>query len=204
VRGPGRRAGPVALATAFVGAVGVGAWLAVSLLSGPSGTSAAQARAALRAGSMGGGPPPPGGPSVGWRPPALTLAPLSPGRPPISLAALRGKPMVVDFFASWCQLCRVEMPLFAQEWRRLGSRVAFVGVDVNDSRAHALALLQADHVGYPVGSDPEDAAAQRFRLVGLPTAVFIGADGRVVYSRTGQLSASALAAWVGRLAAEVP
>jgi thiol-disulfide isomerase/thioredoxin len=129
------------------------------------------------------------------------LPSLQPGQPTVSLATFEGRPILLDFFASWCQPCLAELPRLARASERLGSKVAFVGVDVNDSTAHALALVRADHVGYPVGTDPEDAVALRFHLVGLPTAVFIGADGRVVYSRTGQLSATSLNHWLDRLVA---
>jgi thiol-disulfide isomerase/thioredoxin len=131
----------------------------------------------------------------------VSVPSLEPGQPPISLAALRGRPVVVNFFASWCQPCLAELPRFARAWEQVGSRVAFVGVDVNDSPAHALALVRADHVGYPVGADPEDTAALRLHLVGLPTTVFIGANGRVVDSHTGEVSTAELDHWLGRLGA---
>lgn len=197
-----RRLGPpLLLATALVAAVAVGTWVAVSGSGTPGGISSARTPAALRARSESGALPANGGPAVGSSPPALSLPSIEAGQPPVSLAEFRGRPILVDFFASWCVPCLAELPRLASAWERLGSRVAFVGVDVNDSTAHALALLRADHVGYPVGTDPDDVAALRFHLVGLPTAVFIGADGRVVYSHTGQLSEGSLNRWLDRLVA---
>lgn len=191
---------PALAAVALLTAVAVGIWVAVSGSGTPARTSAASARAALRARSEAGSLPSTGGPPVGSRP-SVSVPSLEPGQPPISLAALRGKPVVVNFFASWCQPCLAELPRFAKAWERVGSKVAFVGVDVNDSAAHARALVRADHVGYPVGTDPEDTAALRLHLVGLPTTVFIGADGRVIDSHTGQVSTAELERWLNRLVA---
>jgi cytochrome c biogenesis protein CcmG, thiol:disulfide interchange protein DsbE len=196
-----RLAAPLLLAIFLLTAVAVGTWVAVSGSGTSGGTSTAQTPAALKARSESGALPANGGPAVGSSPPSLSLPSIEAGQPPVSLTEFRGRPIVVDFFASWCVPCKAELPRLARAWERLGSRVAFVGVDVNDSTAHALALLRADHVGYPVGTDPDDVAALRFHLVGLPTAVFIGADGRVVYSQTGQLSEGSLNHWLRRLVA---
>ncbi|MBO0714978.1 MAG: TlpA family protein disulfide reductase, partial [Acidimicrobiales bacterium] len=140
---------PALAATALVAAVAVGIWVAVSGSGSPGSTSADAARAALRARSQAGALPATGGPSVGSRPPVLSVPSLEPGRPPVSLTGLRGRPVVVNFFASWCQPCLAELPRFARAWERVGSKVAFVGVDVNDSSVHARALVRADHVGFP-------------------------------------------------------
>jgi cytochrome c biogenesis protein CcmG/thiol:disulfide interchange protein DsbE len=110
----------------------------------------------------------------------------------VDLRAFRGRPVVLNFWASWCVPCRNEMPAFEAMRRRIGDRVAFVGVNHQDSRDDALELLGETGVGYPSGFDPQGRVAQAYALYGMPTTVFISADGRILASRTGEMSESQL------------
>ena len=110
----------------------------------------------------------------------------------IRLAAFRGRPVVLNFWASWCVPCRREMPAFQAVHERMGDRVAFVGMNNQDSRHDALNLLRETGVRYPSGYDPEGKVARAYRLIGMPTTVFVSADGRVVGTRTGELSRARL------------
>lgn len=112
-----------------------------------------------------------------------------------------GTPVVVNFFASWCVPCREELPLLEQAARRSAGSVSFVGVDVNDSRSKASALLDATGVTFPAGYDPDRSVATRYRLRGMPTTVFVDAGGRVAEVSHGRLTASDLDRRVARLAA---
>lgn len=131
--------------------------------------------------------------------PTFTAPALRPGRPPVDLAADRGQPVVLNFFASWCHPCKVELPLLRQAWQRMGARIHFVGVDVSDNRANALKLVAADKVGYQLASDPSGALAVRFALLGLPDTVFVDAQGKVVHTQIGQLTAKVLDTWLAHL-----
>ena len=103
------------------------------------------------------------------------------------LAALRGHPVVVNEWASWCPPCQREFPLFATAAARFGRRVAFLGLDVRDNSAHARSFLASHPVSYPSYADTGgQAAGSLARFIGLPTTVFIGATGKVTSVHTGQ------------------
>ncbi|MGH9278206.1 MAG: TlpA family protein disulfide reductase [Acidimicrobiales bacterium] len=117
----------------------------------------------------------------------------------VSLGALRGQPVVVNFFASWCAPCVREMPGFQAVADRLGSRVAFLGVDHQDNRQGGLKILSDTGVRYPSGYDPDGKVAADYGLFGMPTTVFVAADGRLLETHTGEMSKEKLEAAIARL-----
>ena len=117
----------------------------------------------------------------------------------VSLADRSGRPAVVNFLASWCVPCRDELPVLEEAHRRYGGRIAFVGVDHQDTTQNARAVLTDFDVTFPVGYDPDGRIAPTYRLRGLPTTVFVAADGTEVGRVTGRLTAERLDAWVARL-----
>ena len=91
---------------------------------------------------------------VGALAPAIDLPDVRAARPRVVLAALRGKPVLVNFWATWCTPCREEMPLLSAAHKRLGGKVAIVGVDVKDNRTEAVRFLADRGVDYPSAYDP--------------------------------------------------
>jgi len=124
-----------------------------------------------------------GGPAaslMGRPAPAFALARLVPAGGPLSLSSLRGRPVVLNFWASWCGPCQAETPLLVRVYRTYRARgVAFVGVDTNDDRGPATAFALRYHVDYPTVYAPGDRLALAYRIVGLPTTVFVDAGGVV-------------------------
>ena len=103
------------------------------------------------------------------------------------VARLRGRPIVVNAWASWCGPCRFEMPYFARTAVRFGRRVAFLGVNAGDSDDDARAFLDRHWIPYPSYVDPHDEIAREIGVrAGLPTTVFYGRDGEVAYVHQGQ------------------
>lgn len=131
--------------------------------------------------------------------PGFDLPGLREGEGRVRLADFRGRPVVLNFFASWCTPCKRELPAFARLARELGGRVAFVGIDHQDSRRLARQLLEETGVGYPAGYDPDGRTAVDYRIIGMPTTVFISPDGRILASHAGEISAEDLRATVRRL-----
>lgn len=97
------------------------------------------------------------------------------------LRRLAGRPMLINFWASWCGPCKVELPLLAQAHREWGDRVAFLGIDAQDASAEAWKSLTAAGVDYPQLEDPEGRTRAAFGWTsGLPLTVFVDARGRMV------------------------
>ena len=105
-----------------------------------------------------------------------------------SLADYRGRPVVVNFWASWCPPCVSEMPTFEQVHQRYRDRVAFLGVNLTDDPADAARLVARTGVTYDLARDPRGDAFRAFGGLGMPTTVFVSADGEVLATRTGDLS----------------
>ncbi len=106
----------------------------------------------------------------------------------VELRKLRGKPIVLNFWASWCVPCRKEMPAFESVHSKLGNKVAFLGMNNQDSRDDALGVLRETRVGYPSGFDPSGRVAESYGLRGMPTTVFISAGGRILANHPGEMS----------------
>ena len=104
------------------------------------------------------------------------------------LEALRGYPVVVNKWGSWCGPCRAEFPLLARQAVKHGKRVAFLGLDVEDGRGPAEEFLAEAPVPYPSYEDPDGQAAAELGIpkIATPTTVFIDSRGKVVERHFGQ------------------
>jgi thiol-disulfide isomerase/thioredoxin len=105
--------------------------------------------------------------------------------PPVRLADLSGKPVIVNFWASWCAPCREEAPELARFDREMGARAHLVGVDFQDAKADALAFTREFRWRFPNVRDPQGKLAGRYGLVGLPTTYVIDPQGRIARRMTG-------------------
>jgi cytochrome c biogenesis protein CcmG, thiol:disulfide interchange protein DsbE len=121
------------------------------------------------------------------------------GRPPVSLEALRGKPVVLNFFASWCGPCIREMPALQAMSERYRGRVHFVGVTFNDRREAAKGVLDRTRVSYPAAFDPSSDLAVDYAVRVMPTTFFIDADGKLVERKDGEISEVQLGKVIERL-----
>jgi cytochrome c biogenesis protein CcmG, thiol:disulfide interchange protein DsbE len=102
------------------------------------------------------------------------------------LAQLRGYPVVVNKWASWCGPCRGEFPVFQRAGLTEGKKVAFLGLDGNDPDSSARKFLKQYPVTYPSYRDPDEKIAPSIQAgVAYPTTIFFNRAGKLVYSHPG-------------------
>lgn len=114
-------------------------------------------------------------------------------------AQVRGTPLVVNFWASWCDPCEEEMPLLAAAARREGDQIQFLGVDILDTRDPARTFLAHYGVPYPNVFDPTGQTRDAVGGIGQPVTVFYDAGGQLVAKVDGQLSEASLEEQLARL-----
>jgi cytochrome c biogenesis protein CcmG/thiol:disulfide interchange protein DsbE len=105
-----------------------------------------------------------------------------------SFADYRGKPLVVNFFASWCVPCRKEMPDIERVHRDLGDQVQVLGLALRDSERDATSVVDETGVTYDIARDPSGKLFSAFGGLNMPSTFLVSADGLVVEARPGALS----------------
>ena len=99
----------------------------------------------------------------------------------LSLASLRGKAVVLNFWASWCAPCRDEVPVLEKAWDRYRHRgVVVVGVDQQDLSSDALRFAKKYGMTYPLVRDGPGHVVAKYGLTGVPETFFVGRSGKVV------------------------
>jgi cytochrome c biogenesis protein CcmG, thiol:disulfide interchange protein DsbE len=102
------------------------------------------------------------------------------------LGELKGYPVLVNVWASWCGPCRFEFPVLQELSARYGKQVAFLGVDSQDSADAARTFLREEPVPYPSYSDPDEEIANSMGAsLGLPDTAFYDREGELVYLKQG-------------------
>ncbi len=178
------------LSTVFLVAVGIAVIVAaiLSTRDGESGTAAGAVQNAIEENSSEEVFHPPGGPLAGTLAADFDLELLSGGTFDLSdHFANDGRPIVLNFWASWCPPCRAEMPDFdivASE----RDDVLVLGIAVEDDPNSAAEFAAEIGVGYPLGIDETGVIASQFPYLGLPTTWFIDSDGIIIRQWTGLLT----------------
>jgi cytochrome c biogenesis protein CcmG/thiol:disulfide interchange protein DsbE len=112
---------------------------------------------------------------------------------------LRGKPVVINFWASWCDPCKAEAPGFARTARRFGGKVNFLGITMLDGRDPALVFTRRYGIPYPSVRDERGVIAKRYSVTGVPETAFVDAGGRLVGKHIGAFTGRGLERAVRRL-----
>ena len=107
----------------------------------------------------------------------------------VDLVGFRGKPLVLNFFASWCDPCRAEMPLINElAARSARDGYSVLGIAVEDGRAAVLQYLREARITFPVALDSSSAVKRAYRIFGPPATFFIDAQGTIRDAVLGPLS----------------
>jgi cytochrome c biogenesis protein CcmG/thiol:disulfide interchange protein DsbE len=117
-------------------------------------------------------------PKVGGPAPHFTAKQLDGGT--FDLRSVRGKPVVLNFWASWCGPCKIEAAALERQWQRYRGRVVFLGIDYNDPIGDARRFLDRHGVTYPTLLDGSGMIGDRYGLAGVPETYFIDRSGNVV------------------------
>ena len=132
---------------------------------------------------------------IGKQAPDFTLGRLDrPGS--LQLSSLRGKVVVLNFWASWCHPCRQEAPALEAASRQFGDRAVVVGVDVRDESGAARNFLRKYGLSYPAVHDNRDVTWPKYGLTGLPETFFLDRRGRVVQHVISRVSAADIRAGI--------
>jgi thiol-disulfide isomerase/thioredoxin len=116
----------------------------------------------------------------------------------LALADLRGKPVVVNFWASWCGPCRNEGPDLVA-FSKAHPGVEMLGVNVADGASQAVPFARELGFTWPSIADRGQSLYREFRLIGLPSTFVVDAEGKVVYRKIGEVTQAELNAAVAPL-----
>lgn len=114
----------------------------------------------------------------------------------VALSDMRGKPVVVNFFASWCGPCKMEMPYFDECYAKYGDRVTFMMVNLcafgNDTKENGKQMVESGGWTFPVYFDTDGEAATTYAIRAMPTTVFVSAEGELKGRHTGMMDRETL------------
>ncbi len=112
----------------------------------------------------------------------------------LSIDGLKGRPIVINFWASWCGPCRLEASSIQNNYLAFRDKgVEFIGVAIQDNLSDARAFVKEFKWTFPVGLDESGDIADEYKLYGVPKTLVAGKDGKIVFTHTGAVSSEALA-----------
>ena len=132
-------------------------------------------------------------PLVGHPAPNFTLVLLhnDSGKNTLSLSNLKGKPIVLNFWASWCQPCEEELPLLENAWKQMQAQnknIVFLGIDFQESNSDASSFLLQHGVTYLAGLDTDGSIANKYGVSSIPQTIFIDRNGTVTSREPQELT----------------
>lgn len=114
----------------------------------------------------------------------------------VSLSDFIGKPVIINFWASWCGPCKMEMPEFEEKFEELGGDIQFLMVNLTDGNREtidtAAAYIEESGYTFPVYFDTDQDAAYTYGVYSIPSTYFIGADGSAVAMAQGAIDGTVL------------
>lgn len=113
-----------------------------------------------------------------------------------SLSELRGKPVFLNFWATWCPPCIGEMPHFNSVYPRYKDKINFLAISLDDSMQEASAFMQQKGYSFPSGYGNVNDIAGKYEIQGIPTSLLLDANGNVIESKVGAMTEAELEAFL--------
>lgn len=140
-------------------------------------------------------------PQAGTAAPPFSLQLIANGQGTVTLDTYKGKGVYMNFFASWCQPCKAEVPSIVEYSKAYAKRnVVVIGVDELESLKAAQGFIVQFKMPYPIGLDDSGAIGASYGLIGMPLSVFIGPDGKIVKRVAGEMSPAQIKAALDSIA----
>ncbi|MBK8985658.1 MAG: TlpA family protein disulfide reductase [Chloroflexi bacterium] len=125
------------------------------------------------------------------------------GRPSATLEDMRGKVVIVNFWASWCVECRIEADLLEQVWRQYQhDDLVMLGIAYSDVEPNALNYLKEFNVTYPNAPDLRTIISNDYEITGVPETFFIDKNGTIAHVQIGPVNQTTMTTLINRLLAE--
>ena len=118
---------------------------------------------------------------------------------PVKLSDYLGKPIVLNFWASWCGPCKAEMPAFQKAYEELGDQVQFLMVNVGEHMDEGSAFIASSGYSFPVLYDVNSIASYTYQISSIPATFFFDADGQIVDAHVGTMQESDLLAAIEKI-----
>ncbi len=121
----------------------------------------------------------------------------------VKLSDMKGKPVVVNFWASWCPPCKAELPDFEETYKKHGEEVVFMMVNMTDGAQETVSVarsyLESTDFTFPIYFDTDLSAAYTYGVTSIPMTLFINADGEFVTYARGQIDSEILEKVIGMI-----
>lgn len=138
-------------------------------------------------------------PAVGYTAPNFTLETLDGDS--FTLSEMRGQPVVLNFWATWCPPCRAEIPYFQAASRKYNGQVAIVGIDDGEPADTVAPFVAELGMSYPVALDLHSEISKQYRVNSLPSTFFVDRNGTIRHIQIGIISQAVLEDQIARLLA---
>lgn len=132
-------------------------------------------------------------PYPGYQVPTFSLQSAQPEKV-INLSQFAGRPVFINFWASWCPPCRAETPDLVKAYEQFGQKVQFLGVNATaqDSESNAQKFIRDYEIPYPVAFDTTNQVVNEFNVSGFPTSIFVNSQGVIVARVDGAITPEVL------------
>ncbi len=120
---------------------------------------------------------------------------------PVQLSSFKGKPIVINFWTSWCGYCKVEMPYFSEVYEKEKEKVSFIMLNVtaDDEEEEAKKYIDSQDLSFPIYYDKQGETAYKYQITGYPVTVFINKDFQIYHVHRGAITKEKLQQYIDEI-----